>query len=172
MNNLREQIRKEALRLHEDAELTFKAHFVAAEKWENLNLCLGIPSIVLSVMAGSLALSKIVPYFEILAGIFGFAAATFTALLTFLKPIDRYEKHSKCGNRYLALRNDIRRFFEIELYTDKLESELKENLDTLISTKKKLDVESPLIPSWAYRKAKERIKSGETEHAVDKDAKK
>ncbi|MGH7801237.1 MAG: SLATT domain-containing protein [Thermodesulfobacteriota bacterium] len=172
MNDLKEQLRKESLRLHEDTEHTFKAHFVTAEKWENLNLCLGIPSIVLSVMAGSLALSKIVPYFEILAGIFGFAAATFTALLTFLKPIDRYEKRLKCGNRYLALRNDMRRFFEIELYTDKSDNELKAFLDTLISKKKELDVESPLILNWAYKKAKERIKSGEAEYEVDKDAKK
>jgi hypothetical protein len=70
-----------------------------------------------------------------------------------LKPLDRYEKHSNCGNRYLALRNDIRSFFEIELYTDKSESELKVFLDTLISRK-------------------ERIKSGETLYETDKDVSK
>jgi len=36
---------------------------------------LSIPSIILSVIAGSLALSKILPYFEIFAGISGFGAA-------------------------------------------------------------------------------------------------
>ncbi len=168
MSNLREPLIKEALRLHEDIEHTYKAHFVAAEKWEKINLCLGILSIVLSVVAGSLALSKIVPYFEIIAGLSGFGAATCTALLVFLKPMDRYENHSKWGNKYLNLRNDVRRFFEIELYTDKSETELKEILERLILRKKEFDGDSPLIHPWAYVKAKKRIELGETEYKIDK----
>lgn len=170
-NNLKEQLRKEALRLHEDTEHTFKAHFVSAERWEKLNLWIGIPSIVLSIIAGSLVLSKILPYFEIFAGISGFGVAALAALLTFLKPTERYEKRLKCGNKYLALRNDIRQFLKIELLTEKTESGLKASLETLIAKKRKLDEESPLLPNWAYREAKKRIALGETKYEVDKDEK-
>lgn len=167
MESFKEQLEKESLRLHEDSNLTFKAHFVAAEKWENLNLRLCIPSIILSVIAGSLALSRIIPYFEIFAGISGFAVAALIALLSFLRPRYRHEIHTKFGNKYLSLRNDIRCFFNIELCTNKSDDELKKRLDKLIAEKKNLDAEGPLLPNWAYREAKKRIESGETEYEVD-----
>lgn len=137
-----------------------------------LNLRFGISSIILSVIAGSLALSKIIPNFEIFAGISGFAAAFLTALLSFLRPRDKYEIHTKFGNKYLSLRNDIRRFSNIELLSNRTEDELKAILDKLIMEKKALDTDSPLLPNWAYNEAKKRIETGETEYMVDKNVKK
>ena len=64
MNNLRERLRNESLRLYEDLEYTFNAHFIVAKKLGNLNLWLGIPSIILSVIAGCLALTRLVPVFR------------------------------------------------------------------------------------------------------------
>lgn len=172
MSELEGQIKKEVLRLHEDTEHTFKAHFVSAERWEKLNLRLGISSIILSVTAGSLALSKIVPHFDIFAGITGFAAAALTALLSFLKPRDKYEIHTRFGNKYLSLRNDLRRFSNIELLGNPTEDELKTMLDKFITEKKALDTDSPLLPNWAYTEAKKRIEAGETVYMVDKNVKK
>jgi hypothetical protein len=168
MDELKDQIRKEALRIHEDTEITSKAHFVAAERWQYFNLWLGVPSIILSITAGSLALSKIVPYFQIIAGISGFAAASLTALMSFLKPWEKYEKHTDLGNRYLALRNDVRRFFNLELLTDKPDPELKLILDKLVSEKKILDSDSILLPNWAYKAAKKRIDRGQARYKIDK----
>jgi ACR3 family arsenite transporter len=157
MNNLRERLRNESLRLYEDLEYTFNAHFVVAKKLGNLNLWLGVFSIILSVEAGCLALTRLVPYFEVFAGISGFAAATFTALLVFLKPTDRHERYVRYGNKYRNLREDVRRFFEIDFYTEKPDNELKVLLDALLSKKKRLDGNSPLLPDGALRKAKKRI---------------
>ncbi|MFN3532369.1 MAG: SLATT domain-containing protein [Candidatus Brocadia sp.] len=164
MNNLRERLRNESLRLYEDLECTFTAHFIAAKRLANLNLWLGIPSIILSAAAGCLALSKLVPHFEVFAGLSGFAAATFTALLVFLRPTDRHERYIKYGNKYRALREDIRLFFEIEPYTEKTDNELKALLDSLISKKKRLDINSPLLPDGAIRKAKKRIEAVKPEY--------
>lgn len=172
MSDFKEQIRREALRIQEDTEHTFKAHFVAAERWGKLNLRLGVSSIILSVTAGSLALSKIICHFEIFAGISGFAAAALTALLSFLRPRDKYEIHTKFGNKYLSLRNDLRRFANIELLSNRKEDELKAILDKLIMEKKIFDTDSPLLSNWAYTEAKKRIEAGETKYMVDKNVKK
>ncbi len=133
MNNLRERLRNESLRLYEDLEYAFTAHFLVAKRLGHLNLWLGVPSIILSVVAGCLALSKLVPHFEVFAGISGFAAATCTALLVFLKPTDGHERYVRYGNKYRNLSEDVRRFFEIEFYTEKPDNELKVLLDTLLS---------------------------------------
>ncbi len=85
-------------------------------------------------------------------GISGFAAATFTALLVFLKPTDRHTY----GNKYRNLRENVRRFFEIEFYTEKPDNELKMLIDAFISKKKGLDVNNPLLPDWSYRKAQKK----------------
>lgn len=165
MSNLRNRLKNESLRLYEELEYTFKAHFIMAKRLGSLNLWIGIPSIILSVVAGCLALTKLVPYFEVFAGITGFAAATFTALLVFLRPVDKHERYGKYGNEYRALMEDIRRFFEIEFYTEKPDNELKIFLDALLSKKKRFDVNSPLLPDWALRKAKKRIELEKTKYA-------
>lgn len=168
MPNFKEELKKEALRIHEDTEYSYKAHFVLAEMWNRVNFWLGIPAIILSVIAGSVALTKIICNFEVYAGIAGFCAASLTALLTFMKPTVQYENHSKYGNQYLSLRNDLRRFYEIEVNTTKSDVELKEILDTLIAKKKDIDEKSPLLSNWAYNEAKKRIVKGETKYKVDK----
>lgn len=170
MNNIREELRKEALRLHEDAEYTCKVHFVTAERWNKLNMWLSIPSIILSIIAGSLALGKVVPNFEIFAGISGFSAAALTALISFLRPRERYELHTKFGNKYLALRNELRYFSNIEVATNDNENELKKLLEEYIKEKKSLDADAPLLSKRAYEEAKKRINAGETEYKVDKES--
>lgn len=172
MTDFKEQIRREALRIHEDTEHTFKVHFVTAERWGNVNLWLGISAIILSVIAGSLALWKIIPKFEIFAGISGFSAAALTSLLSFLRPRDKYEIHMRFGNKYLSLRNDLRRFSNIELLSNRTEDELKAMLNKFIMEKKIFDTDSPLLPNWAYNEAKKRIEAGKTEYMVDKNVKK
>lgn len=160
MNNLREIIKTESTKLSEDLEYIYKAYFSMAERQKALNLWLGVSSIILSAIAGSLAFSRLVPNFEVFAGISGFTAATLTALLIFLKPTENSERYLRLGKEYFALREDTRRFCDIELYTDQSEHELKSLLDTLIAKKKELDLTSPLLPIRAYGKVKKRIEMG------------
>lgn len=114
------------------------------------------------MIAGGLALSGLIPRFEVFVGISGFAAATFTALLVFLKSTDRHECYVIYGNKYRNLREDVRRFFEIEFYTEKPDNELKMLIDAFISKKKRLDVNNPSLPDWSYRKAQKRIELKKT----------
>lgn len=166
MNTLKVQLKKEALRLCEDLEYVHKAHFAVAERQRHLNTWLGVFSIILSAIAGSLAIGRLVPYFEVIAGICGFTAATLTALIVFLKPTEYHERYLRYGKKYFALREDIRRFCEIEFLTDKPESELKLNLDAFVSKKKGLDLKSPLLSVRAYIKAKKKIGLEKIKHGI------
>lgn len=131
------------------------------ERKRQVNLWLGISSIILSAIAGSLAIGKFVPYFEVFAGLSGFSAATLTSLLIFLKPTENQYQYSEYGKKYLALREDIRRFIEIEFLTEKPVSTLKTQLESFITEKKALDHTSPFIPAGIYRKEQKRIRERE-----------
>ena len=157
MNNLRERLRNESLRLYEELEYTFNAHFVVAKRLGKLNLWLGIPSIVLSVIEGCLALGKLIPHFEIFSGISGLQQQPLRHFSSVLRPVDKHDLYVKYGNKYRALREDIRRFFEIEFYTEKPGNELKVLLYAFISKKKRLDINSPLLPDWALKKQKKEL---------------
>jgi len=73
----------------------------------------------------------------------------------------------KFGNKYLSLKGDIRRYFEVELDIEQTENQRKSLLDNLIFSKKEIDSNAPLIPNKAYKKAKKRIDKGETRYKVD-----
>ncbi|MBE7444251.1 MAG: hypothetical protein HS132_03010 [Planctomycetia bacterium] len=58
----------------------------------------------------------------------------------------RIYRYRRYGNKYRTLREDIRRFLEIEFYTEKTDNELKALLGALLSKKKRLGGNSPLLP--------------------------
>lgn len=157
MNELKEQIKKEAFRLYRELEYAYCAYFTVVERKRRVNLWLGISSIILSVLAGGIALSKSFPHFEIFAGLSGFSAATLTSLLIFLKPTVNQYQYSDYGKKYFALREDIRRFIDIEFLTEKPVSILKTQLESFITEKKTLDLTNPFIPAGIYRKELKRI---------------
>lgn len=168
----KDELRKEALRAIEDVELSSKSHFVASEKWKKINLWLGIPSIILSVLAGSLALSQILPYIEIIAGIAGFGTGALVAILTFLQPYSKYEMHMNFGNKYLSLKGDLRRYKELIIDFEEDKNKMNSLLEELISRKKIIDSSALLIPNYAYEEARKRIENEETQYKVDKNNKK
>jgi len=174
VNELREQIKKEALRLYSELEYIYRACFTVVERKRRTNLWLGISSIILSALAGSIALSKIVPHVEIFAGLSGFSAATLTSLLIFLKLTGNQYQYSDYGKKYLTLREGIRRFIEIEFLTEKPVHTLKAQLESFITEKKTLDLTSPFIPAGVYRKEQRRaeIRKGARKREVEKIGKK
>jgi hypothetical protein len=96
-------IQAELQRIEEDCIHSGKAHFNAGDRWARYHYWLGIPSVVLSALAGAAFFKN---YGDI-AGIMSAIVAILTSLMTFLKPSERAAAHKGSGDQYLTLRNDV-----------------------------------------------------------------
>lgn len=81
----RPAIRAALERIEEDCIHSGKAHFNADNRWGRYHYWLGIPSVVLSALAGAAFFKN---YGDI-AGIMSAIVAILTSLMTFLKPSER-----------------------------------------------------------------------------------
>ena len=159
-------IESEAKRIEEDALYSSKGHFCAGARWNGVNLWLGIISTIFSAIAGASALSQFDSH-NIVAGVLAIFVAVFSALITFINPNEKASNHKNAGNRFNALRNDVRLFHQVELekiILDKAIVQLKKFNDR----RNKLNLDSPQIPRWAFVKARKGIEEGESEYRVDR----
>lgn len=164
MNN-KEKIINEAKRIEEDSLYSAKGHFYAGQCWVNVNLLLGGVSAVLSAIAGASALSQF-DYHSIVAGGLAIIVAGLTAVITFINPNERASVHQKAGNKYNALRNDTRIFYDIEI--DAIDDKRAiDDLKKLNDGRNKLNIESHQIPKWAFEKARKGIEEKEAKYKVD-----
>lgn len=162
----REKIINEAKRIEEDSCYSAKGHFYAGQCWVNTNLWLGGIAAVLSAIAGASALSQF-DYHNIVAGSLSIIVAGLTAVIAFINPNERASVHQKAGNRYNALRNDTRIFYDIEL--DEIDDKKSiEDLKKLNERRNILNLESHQIPKWAFEKARKGIEEGEADYRIDK----
>ena len=123
-----EKIINEAKRIEEDSLYSAKAHFSAGHLWGVVNFWLGTISAVLSAMAGASALSQFF-YHNIIAGVLSIIVAGLAAIITFINPDKRSIIYKGAGNKYKALQNNARIFYEIEVTTNGTDD--KRNLDDL-----------------------------------------
>lgn len=157
----RDGIRNAANTLYEDALYSEKSLFWSATQWRRAHFALGIPSCVVSALAGA-ALLKQHPSIAIL---FTAVAAVLTALLTFLDPHKIFDKYHKFGVEYGILRNKIARFKDIDLIDDFNISKMRKNLEALAAEKGELQKSAPHTGGIAYFFAKRSIKVGQ--HKLD-----
>jgi len=161
----KEKIINEAKRIEEDSLYSAKGHFCTGRRWTCLHLWLGGISVALSAIAGASALSQF-DYHNIVAGIISIIVAGLTAVITFINPNDRASIHKKSGNMYSSLKNDARIFYDIEV--NELDDKKSiEDLKRLNDRRNKLNLESQIIPGWAFKKARKGIEEGEAKYKVD-----
>ena len=158
-------LRKEAERLEEDALYSSKGHFNAEDTWVRRNYWLGVPATVLGAVAGA-TLIKSQPEW---ATAFTLLASLLTGLMTFLKPNERAALHRAAAGQFLALRNEVRFFREIELLQSDRLDEFSERLKALSVARNDLNLKSPSIPRRAFVAARKGIEEGEATHKVDKE---
>lgn len=157
-----EAIKNELMRIEEDCIYSAKSHFNAGDRWNNYHNFLGIPSIVLSAVAGT-AFLKNQPEF---AGAISIIVSILTALMTFLKPEEKSSAHRSSGSQFLALRNEARLYREVtfdSLETKSVSSELKE----FSKRKNDLNMSSPKFSRSDFEKARRGIEGGEATYAID-----
>lgn len=160
------KILKEAKRIEEDSLYSSKGHLYAGHCWGTVHLVLGSSAAILSAIAGASALSQF-SYHNYIAGVLSIIVAGLTAFITFTNSNTRAEKHLMEGNKYLALRNDVRIFYSLELKNKTAPAALTE-LKVLSDRRDKLNLESSQIPKWAFDKAKAGIEDGEAKYEVDR----
>ena len=162
--NARSKIDAELQRIEEDCIHSGKAHFNAGIRWARYHYWLGIPSVVLSALAG-LAFLKDCPE---AAGAMSGIVAIFTSLITFLKPSERSVSHKHSGDQYLSLRNDARVFREIKLPITSDEQAVIDGLDEFTKRRNDLNQASAQFSQGDFEKARQGIDAGEAAHRVDR----
>lgn len=167
VSKTKEEIMKEAKRIEEAVLYSSKGHFEAAKFWGNFHLIIGVPVVILSAIAGASALSQF-DNSKTIAGLLSILVAALTSLMTFLNPNEKASGHQEAGNNYDALQNKVRMFWSIDCWKEKSEDVLTEKLIQFSENKNKLNLNSPLIPWFAYQAAKRGIERGEAEYKVDK----
>jgi hypothetical protein len=166
MNIKTDSIIVEAKRIEEDSLYSAKSHFYNGNRWMKVNFILGGVSAIFSAIAGASALSQFDNH-NIIAGILSIIVVGMTAIITFINPNERSTAHHEAGNKYNALRNDTRIFYEIEINSidyKKAQNEIK----MLNERRNKLNHDSYQIPKWAFKKARKGIEEGEAIYNVDK----
>jgi hypothetical protein len=163
MDDLTGNCAREAQRIEEDTLHSAKGHFAVAALWTKMHFWIGIPTTVFAAWAG-VSMLKNDP---MLGGGLAIGVATLSALSTFLNPSGRANGHLNAGNHYIGLRNQARVFREIELLASDDRKEQTARLLQLGARRDELNVASPQIPAWAYKRAKAGIGAGESQYVVD-----
>lgn len=168
---LKDNLILEARRIEEDALYSSKGHYAAADRWRSLHLWIGVPTAVLTGLAGLVivgAPSEVqgIPV-DLVFGLVAIAGAVSTAVMTFLGPEKRSTAHHTAADRYNALKGRARRFRDIDALRSFTDEELSDRLESLIAERDSLNQSSPLIPARAFNQAKKNIEAGQATYEVD-----
>jgi len=149
---IRQKMVKEAKRIENDTFFSAKGHFVASDEWRKRTMFLGIPSTIFSAIAGASALAQFDNH-NIVAGALALVVAALSALTTFLNPGEKANSHQNAGTRYTAIRNDARKFYDLDSFRDDIsDQDLLTLLEDLRKQRNELNQNSLPIPRSAYRK--------------------
>lgn len=88
-----------------------RAHSRAATLFEQRNIALGLPTVILTAIAGTTVFATIeaspAPWVKVLIGIMSLAAAVLAALQTFLRYAELAERHKAAAQKYGILRREL-----------------------------------------------------------------
>jgi len=160
----KEEIIREAKRIYENCLYTSKSHFIAASYWQKLHLWIGIPTVILAGISGTLAFTK----YRQLAGVLSLVIVVLSAITTFLNPKDVANSHRTAGNSYDELMTKARVFWSIDCWQEDSDGVLTERLKSISEERNRLNRDCPQTYKWAYKRAKKGIEAGEAEYAEGK----
>ncbi|MEW6246599.1 MAG: SLATT domain-containing protein [Nitrospirota bacterium] len=161
--SLVDEMHVEASRIEEDALYSAKSHFEAGRAWGNVHLGLGIPTVVIAAITSASAFKEEI----VAAGVLAIAASVLSAIPTFLNPSKRSQLHHQAGAKYNSLRNRIRMFRDLDPKSEAGETDLLKLLKSLAQERDDLNLSSPQIRRFAYKRAHCGIESGEAAYKVD-----
>ena len=157
-------IAKEAQRIEEDCLYSSKSHYNDAQIWSRMHLYIGIPTCVFAVIATA----RIFCNSTLLAGLFSIFVAILSGLQTFINPATKTSLHKEAASQYHELKNQIRIFREIELFSISDELTLLKRIKEFSNIRDNLNASSPPISKKSYLKAKKGIEQDEANYQIDK----
>jgi hypothetical protein len=163
--DLAELLANEAARIEENALYTGNANFERASMFERVRLLLGIPATVAGAAAGA---SFVLDQSKAAAALFAFAAATLTALVTFLNPEKEAAQCHVQGASYISLEHAVRRFRLLDAPVLGFEV-ARARLEHFAAEAKTLD-DANHTGNWAFRRAQAKIASGDLTFRGDRDS--
>lgn len=152
---IREYVSHEASKIAGFSQVSARGHFTAAERWTDFHLWLGIPTAIMAAVAGASALSQF-DFHNIIAAFLAIMVTALTAVATFLNPSEKAYSHTNAGNKYLSISNEARIFSRLDCFREENCEKLIDQIKELTKPRNELNENSPLIPSWAYEKARKR----------------
>ena len=158
----------EAKRIEENSLHTSKSHFVAAHFWEQFHLCIGIPTVILAAVAGTIAFAAF-KYGNVVAGALSILVTVLSAVATFLNAKQCASTQRKAGNDYDSLLTRVRIFWTIECRREESLDILADKLEDFSRERDRLNRDCLQPSRWAYKRAKKGIEEGEAEYKVDKE---
>jgi hypothetical protein len=165
----RQELAKEARRIQEDTEHSGAQHFAAGQWWAARAFWLGLPvTVLIAVTSAGAGLSAITGGATWLTALLTFAVAVAVPVRSFIDADGKAKAHSSKGARYFALRDDARRFANIEVPAKSLDA-LSDRLLTFGERQKALRDEEPReVKADLREKVRKGIESGDYRHEVDR----
>lgn len=160
---LMSELQREACRIEEDSLFSTKGHFEAARAWGTLHLWLGIPAAVLAANASGSAFAENV----LIAGSLALFASVLSAISAFLNPSERSQFHHHAGAKFNSLRKRARMLREIDLKSQTEQTELLNSIKKMAEERDSLNMSSPQIPRFAFKRARSAIESKEAVYEID-----
>lgn len=167
--DLRRELWREANRVFIDAEYTGRQHMLAGQRWRTKATWIGLPvAIVTAAASAGAGLSALLGWGTAPTVILGFIGAVAGAVQAFFKPNDQAEAHSTKGNSIIAVRNDARRFMNIDLQSSASTDALVDRARLLGSRYDTLRAQEPLqLPPDAHGIVKQAIARGDYDYEND-----
>lgn len=151
-----EALRAEGNQVSCDLLYSEKAHFAAAEELQKTHTTLGTGAAVASAAAAATIFADQ----PIITGVFALIGAGGTAMLTFLKPDQRAERHLAAGRKLGALRVELRQLLHLDVgHID--DQQVRDHLGDVTKRKAKIDGAAPGTSERHYASAKKKIDRGD-----------
>ncbi|HEY0181641.1 MAG TPA: SLATT domain-containing protein [Rhodopila sp.] len=159
-DDIRQSVEDQLQKLEDDTDLTSASDFSMAQRWEGINirlgLCIVLASGVVTVIGATASIDDLrnfQRYFTLGSTILASLATVVASVLTFLKPSERGERYREFGNKQKALRNRIRIYRAVVMKQDPSVERLTEQLVAFGLEKDTLNSDNPPIPHSAFRRA-------------------
>ena len=165
----RTELAKEARRISEDATHSGASHFVEGQTWRAWAFWLGLPATIgLAITSAGAGLSVLLGGDAWLSAVLAFVVAIAVAVRDYVAADAKATAHSTKGAHYFSLRDDARRFANVEALGPRSLDALTASLAALAARQKRLRDEEPREVSTRSReKARAGIEAGDYRHEVD-----
>ena len=160
----RNQIRREAERVHESAMYTSQTQFEYSKTWRSIDRWVGGAAASLAAVSAAGGLSEV--FSAQWAGLIALLAALSGAIATTLGAPKAKDRAHSTANALLALQQDARIFINIDLPTMSVD-DAREELRTLVARQQELNATAEIPSGRAWNKAKRNVDSGGQSYAAD-----